>query len=538
MKDFKILKFLDRFENLFKRLGIDYGVMRRLLGLKLTLDGRRVSTVFAGQNNNKPESENNNNFMKSLGLYGFMGLFLILFITMGDNFLFQMNFVFGLFMFLLMTSLIADFSSVLLDVRDKEILMSKPIDSRTYSMAKILHISFYIGAITVATAGPSLIAGALKQGVVFTIIYLVTIILVTLFTITITALLYLLILRFSNGEKLKDIINYVQIGLAIAMSVGYQIVMRVFDMVDMTSRAYTPSLWKYFVPTVWFAAPFELFINKNYQVYIIIYSVLAVLIPLISIIVYIKLMPEFENSLQKLNSADGQTKNRNKMATFISDLVCSSKEEKVFYKFATKMLKNERTFKLRVYPSLGISVALPFIMVFSMSQNEILKIVDTKSYLFIYLSFLMVPTILGFLRFSGHYKGAWIYKTMPIEDERAIYLGTIKATIINLFLPIFVVSSLVYLFLYRFSILDHILVAGINLLLYTWIIFKQGNRHLPFSEKFGVGEKSAGFFQMMISMVIMGLFALLHYGIALIPCGSYGYIIMAFVVVILRKRFK
>lgn len=41
-------------------------------------------------------------------MYLIMGAFLIMFIIIGENFLFQMSFVFGVTMFLLMTSLMAE----------------------------------------------------------------------------------------------------------------------------------------------------------------------------------------------------------------------------------------------------------------------------------------------------------------------------------------------------------------------------------------------------------------------------------------------
>lgn len=40
------MKFLDRFKGLFERLGIDYYIMRRILQVKLTLDGRRTPTTM------------------------------------------------------------------------------------------------------------------------------------------------------------------------------------------------------------------------------------------------------------------------------------------------------------------------------------------------------------------------------------------------------------------------------------------------------------------------------------------------------------
>ena len=78
MKDSKFLLFLDIFKGLFQKLGIDYPVMRRILQIKLTLDGRRASTVL--NNSNKEKKEENNNFIKSLGMYLLLGLVLIPFI--------------------------------------------------------------------------------------------------------------------------------------------------------------------------------------------------------------------------------------------------------------------------------------------------------------------------------------------------------------------------------------------------------------------------------------------------------------------------
>ena len=58
-----------------------------------------------------------------------------------------------------MTSMISDFSSVLLDIRDSNILYPKPIDRKTVSAAKLIHIIIYLSLLTVALVRPSLIAG-------------------------------------------------------------------------------------------------------------------------------------------------------------------------------------------------------------------------------------------------------------------------------------------------------------------------------------------------------------------------------------------
>ena len=52
--------------------------------------------------------------------------------------------------FIIMTTLIADFSSVLLDVRDRSILSTKPISAKTINAAKFMHIFIYLTYLTIA----------------------------------------------------------------------------------------------------------------------------------------------------------------------------------------------------------------------------------------------------------------------------------------------------------------------------------------------------------------------------------------------------
>lgn len=529
MKENRFLKFLDLFKGLFTRIGVDYPVMRKILQVKLLLDGRRVSTVI--NNSNKEEKESNNNFIKSLGMYLLLGLVLIPFIIIGDNFLFQMNLVFGILMFMLMTSLISDFSSVLLDVRDKEIILSKPVNSRTMNMAKILHIFIYIFLITMAIAGPSLIAAIIKRGFLFFIIYLGEIILLDLFVIVITAMLYLLILRFFDGEKLKDIINYVQIGLTIMITIGYQFVGRMFQFIDLDNINYVHSWWKYFIPTVWFAAPFEILINGNMQGYLIIYSILMIIIPITSLLIYIKLIPSFENSLQKLNSASGKSKNKSGFTIFVAKWICKSKEERTFYRFSTNMIKNERDFKLKVYPQLALSVIFPFVMMIArLEDGGFVGLAQTNAYYGMYLSSLMVSSVVPFMVFSVNYKAAWIYTVIPISETKYIYKGSLKALFINLITPVFLIVSCIFLYIFKMRIILDVIVIYFNIMLYTKIAFTLMEKSLPFSEAFDISRQRENLLGVIGGFIFMAILAGIHYGMSNISYGLYIYLAIVIVV--------
>lgn len=105
--------------------------------------------------------------MRIQWIYLLLGLMLILFVVQDGNYMYSMSITFGILMFMISTTLISDFSSVMLDLRDKNILFSKPVDRRTLNMAKSLHIFIYLLTLTLTVTGPSLIVSLFKQGPTF-----------------------------------------------------------------------------------------------------------------------------------------------------------------------------------------------------------------------------------------------------------------------------------------------------------------------------------------------------------------------------------
>lgn len=526
MNEPKILKFLDIFKGLFYAFKIDYPTMKKILKIKLTLDSRRTSTVNMEKNVQK-KNEDKNNFLRSLPIYVFMGLILIPFLFLSDNYLIGMSMLFTIFIFLMMTSLISDFSSVLLDIRDNNIILTKPVDSKTLNMAKIIHIFFYVSAITLSIIGPSLLVSLFKKGIYFFILYLFSAIFIDLFIIMITALIYLFILKFFNAEKLKDIITYVQIILSGIIALSGQLVGRMFDFTEVFEIQFSPTWWSYLFPPVWFSSFFEILLNGNRESFIIIYGILGVLMPILSIILYILFIPSFERNLRKLSEADNQSKDKNKKTRFISNLVCKTNEERSFFRFATNMIKSERNFKLRVYPSLGYGIIFPIIFLFT---GEINDIRDTRAYFTIYFVSMMIQPIIQVLSYSENHKGSFIYQVFPINHSE-VYKGTLKAIFFNLITPIFFLMSILYLYIFKLRILPDLVIIYLNLLLSIYLIFKFNDKELPFSKAYGITNKGS-FIDFLKSTFILASFGGLHFLFTKINYGVYIYLL---VIVILNK---
>lgn len=539
MKDFKVLKFLDKFKGFFEKFDIDYEVMRKILQVKLIMDGRRIPTITNSSAKEK-EDKDENNFIKSLWVYVLIGIVIIPMTGFGDNYIFEMSFVFGILMFMITTTLISDFSSVLLDIRDKNIIFSKPVDSKTLNMAKTVHILIYMFFITFSISGLALIVSLIRHGIVFFLIFLFEIILIDLFIVVLTALLYLVILKFFDGEKLKDIINYVQIALSIAMSLGYQLIGRLFSFVNLKVQ-FDPKWWQYFIVPVWFGAPFELVLKGNHNINIIVFSILSVLVPVLSIIIYIGLMPAFERNLQKLNNNSARVQNGSKgLFNKLIDIVSSNKEERAFFKFAWNIMKNEREFKLKVYPSLGFALVFPFIFIFNeLRDKQWSSIASSKMYLNIYFCAILLPTVVMMMKYSEKYKGAWIYKVISTANISSIFKGTLKAFIVKMIIPLYAIDCIIFIAMFGLRIFPDLIAVFLNLLLFTVICFKFMKKALPFSKGFQATDQQGEGLIIIPLMTLLGVLVAIHYGCTLISYGIYLYIgvLILMVIVAWRKAF-
>ncbi|MBQ4900369.1 hypothetical protein KB559_16145 [Paenibacillus sp. Marseille-P2973] len=530
MKEMRTLWVLDRFKGVFGKFGVDYPVMRRILQIKLTMDGRRVPTII-GKARNKDQADRGkingtekNQFFSSLWLYLIFGAFSSMFVGLGDNFIFQMSLIFGIFMFMIMTSLISDFSSVLLDIRDRNILSTKPVNRRTIAMAKMLHICFYMFFLTGAIAIVPLGVGLVRHGIGFFLLFVAELILMDLLIVVITALIYLAVLKFFDGEKLKDFINYVQIGLTIVIALGYQLLIRLFDFVDLQQAVFQPKWWQFVIVPVWFGAPFETLLHGDNSISYLLFSLLALCVPILTFLLYIKLMPSLERNLQKLADPGSRKKEgAGKWLKSISHLLGSSPQEEVFFRFAWTMMGNEREFKLKVYPSIGFSLIFPFIFLFTSGRERGLSgLPGTKLHLFIYFCALLVPNVILMLKYSRSYKAAWIYRVLPIGDRVPVYRGTLMAAVVRLILPLYAVEAVVFVILFGAEIVPDLIVAGLAILAYSVLSFAYLSKALPFSERLETAQQGEGM-RMIPLMLLLGGFALVHYAATLVSFGVYVY---------------
>ncbi len=513
MKNFLALRILDLFRGIYTKLGVDYNIMRLIIQAKLTLDCRRVPTMSEGP----IEGKEKNYFYSSLIVYAILGVIFLPIILMNIDSRIKMSVYFSCFMILLLTVLISDFSSVILDVNDKDIIGIRGVEPKTLNAAKTTHIFIYIFMLSLSISGFSLIA-SLRFGIQYFLLLVLSIVLIDILMIIITAIMYLIILKLFKGEKLKDMLNIFQICFLLLFTIGYQFIARSFDFMH-TDIAYNQSWWNILFIPMWFSSNFSLLDGKPIDSIGIVLSILSIVVPIVSLVIYKKLVPVFEKNLQKLNDNTYKSKSKKeKLSIKVSKLICREKEERAIFNFVYNILDKDRDFKTKVYPSLALGAFMPIIMIFTSYDNSgiinyLMEI--RKSYLFLsgYLGIVIMQNIITMVQYSSEFEGAWIYEVLPIKNIRNIYTGMFKSSIYKLYFPSFILLSIVFIVIFKLEVIKHLVVLFLSGILVSMVSFKLNEKHLPFSKPYNVGTSSKNIIVVFKSMITTGILVGIHFGV-------------------------
>src|ERR1700712_2420618 len=150
--------------HLYQRLGINTSQLKSILTIKLIMDDRRPNTFqqFQQKKSGKPVT------FATLGtmlISALMGLFFLVTFSIGKDYVNHLTFYFFIYIVLLSSTLISDFTSVLIDVRDNYIILPKPVNDKTVVIARLLHIFIHICKIVLPMVLPGVIMMFIKHSI-------------------------------------------------------------------------------------------------------------------------------------------------------------------------------------------------------------------------------------------------------------------------------------------------------------------------------------------------------------------------------------
>lgn len=513
-----IIKILKLFSGLFSQQGVDTGQMFDIVETKIQMDKRRVHFQFRQQ---KIKDENANKLNYVFLMYGIFSLLIAIMIGMMNSIVLGMIIFHSYLLFMMAMTLITDFSSVLLDTTDNLVILPRPVSSKTLFVSRMVHVSIYLFQFGFVMSAFPVIATAIKFGIASGLFCIVTSFATVLLSVFITYLLYLAILKFSSERKLREIVTYFQIFMAVLFMAGYQIVPRLINF-SAIEQSFSLQWYSYIAPPVWMAVAIEAVEKNIYDNIHIGMIILSIVLPVLLFWMLNKYFaPVFSRKLSMVQE-DGtvQSKTRTekqykrKISEKLSPLLCKSPIERAGFEITWKISGRDKQFRLQFYPLLGYIAVLIFIFVLRDRTHEgniLQNLRYSRSFLwFIYVPLFMVSSSLSFVAFNESYQAAWVYYSLPIDKPGHIVSGSLKTLFVKFFFPVFMIMFIFSFSVWGVAIIDDF-IFGLIVNFNCFLIMANLSKHyLPFSMQPNVQQQTGRFLNAILFFILIALLIGLH----------------------------
>jgi ABC-2 type transport system permease protein len=519
------LRLAKSFDPLLQKAGVNTNQLHTILRVKLLMDNRRPRTLFAKKRSNT--SSVTNPWMVTFFTL-LMGVLISMVLFFTDVPLAGHTFYFTIFMILMCFTLVSDFTTVLIDTRDQFILLPRPVDDRTIAVSRILHISIYVLRLALLQGLPGIIMVCfIDKNVASPFIMLVEILEATFLSILFVNLIYLAMMRSVNPQRFKDLISYFQIAFSTMIFAAYYLLPRLVDFTALRNINLLHHWWAYILPPVWISALNTAVVHPS-QVTIAIglLAVTGLATPVIGLWLVVKVFaPGFNKRLAVLATSDGDVTSassgvkkvykqdfRDKVANFVAP----DPLENAGFRITWKLAARTREFKMKAYPAFGFVPIMFLYFALSgkgMTIGEKMSRIQGGAYyvLLIYLSTIVLSSILANITHSEKYKSAWVYYALPIGQPAKILSGMYKAIITLYFLPFVLILGTGMVFVWGPKVINDVILAFIISTIYGILIALFTVKGLPFSKPILAKQGGGRAVSNLITMALVGVLGYGHY---------------------------
>lgn len=509
---------------LWKRLGLNVEQLRVILETKITIDDRRPITSFGNQNN-KPASSST---VMQLLITGIMGAVLLLFLVLIPDDLVAYAMYFTALMCVLSLTLIADFSTVLLDTKDQFIILPRPVNDRTVSFARIMHIGILVMNHLLGLSIAGFVYTIVQYGPLGGIIFILQALISGVITVLGVNLFYLFFIRILSPQKLKDLVTYLQVIFSVSIFALYYMGPSLIATDWFQALTIESSLWTWIFPSVWVASLLMLINDGGVFLYWA-FSILALLSPIISVwlIAYV-FSSGFAEKMAGVGAGDTtdavahkeENPHDRSFSSRMAHIFTRTPLENAGFKIVWLITGRSRELKQKLYPSIGYFPVLIFFFFFtnrSSGNNASLTFSERiagmkESGLYVtvlYFAMFTLITVIQLIRQSDKYKAAWVFYATPIRNKGEFMYGVIMASFVKFFFPFVIFFALCGIPLFGLNLLNDLLVflglTGVLIFLLTKLVYKG----FPFSRP--ISNKDNQFIRTLFIMLPISFIGYLHY---------------------------
>ena len=509
-----LLSLFKPFRWFIEKMDVDYDQFIRILQLKLTLDNRQMKGL-----GNHSKNETENALTKQSFAQIMFGIFFAIFLLMIKSPFTYYYFAHTFLMVMMAMMIISKFTTILFDTSENVIIQPLPIKGNTISLARNAHVLLYLSMMAFNFSVVSIIVAITKFGIISALVFSFSIGLNVLFTLFLANMLYLVIMRFASGEKLKNLLMYFQIVIAILFMAFYQFGINLVDRTQIQNMVLPVHWYTYLVPPAFFSGLVEAFTSFVFDYRHCIFIVEALTIPIIGIYLTGKyLTPIFNRKLMDLEQGDRvskvktETTHQSLWYRMMLAVFVHRQEEKASFKLVWTMTGRERLFMQTFLPSLGFIVIMVAVQFFRKNSFNVDELIHSPLYLFILYALMFVAASLPaalLLGNNGH--ATWLFKTMPLSSPAHYFKGFIKAAFARFFMPFYLLVSVGICGLWGYKAIPDVVIALLSIYLITLLFYYIQELVFPFSNEKRASQGGAAFIKVMGMMIVAAILGFLHF---------------------------
>jgi len=449
-----------------------------------------------------------------LGMYVFIGLMnSVMLLTIQLDVFTYTVILHSMTFFVVGMALTAESGDILFNVNESDVLVHRPIHSRTLLLAKSLNLIAFALILALALNLFPMFFGLAASGAQpwFPVVHLISLILLCVFCAGLVVCTYGAVIKFLDREKFDNFAAWSQVGMSIVFIGGYQVVPRLLQRFEgLTFRPYV----RYFLalPPAWFAG-IDSLVAGNLPASEALPLVLLGFTATASLayLAISRLAPSYGEGLTRLSESKTRapkTTRARKRATSRRNPILRwwlrDPIERRAFRLAAVYMRRDRDVKLRLYPSLSFYLVFPLIGLLDRNRSGFSAFVPLIT---VWMLGTMPMSALETLRLSSHFAAADIFAIAPLESAAPVFHGVRKATIYYLLVPSLCIAGILIAYLATGG-RESLILALPGLIAIPTISLLPGllDEYLPLSRPAARGEQSSRNMGLMFLTMLLMLF--------------------------------
>jgi len=467
--------------------GVDWRQVRGLLVAGIKLDLRTSHAQHRSLVKIPP-------LVKAIFTYAIMGTVLAVALSQArDPFIYSL-FTMSAAMFMTGLSVIMEYSAVVVNPDDYEVLAHRPISSSTYFWAKIANLLFYVIVMALALGLPAAITGGLtmQEGLAFSFAYILSALGACAATAAFIVVIYATALKLFDYRRFMSAITYVHMLVTIVIVFAYIGLPRMLGS-DAPALSFERGPWVYWTPSAWFAGAVEALVGLGTR-----QSAVLAALGVVSIVALIALAQKtvslgYSRRIAELAATPSPSERPRTSRRRGVDLAriglsfCTNDEERAGYLLMSEYMKRDRKLRSRVYPAFGLPLA---VYIFGLVTDGLydpfrdvppetgFPVQDILGFYCVFVSLFFATAVTQ----SDEWKASWVFYASPVTRRAGVMIGARKLITFRYLLPFF--ALLFVLLSFRIPVASAALYMFIVSLLSltAFALLSLATPHLPLSQ--------------------------------------------------------